>query len=397
MLKLSKILFTNEDSGDFSGAGTFQGGPYGFGYRHQLANSQIWPGTVDPAEDLPNNPSMWPAVHAQEQSDKEDYGSLESPEVYDDKQHLLPLEDEERDKLLDPKNDTEPSYFYVAERNASDALYRDLPGFPRMNTLTDPEDHVPEDQDSDREYPEEERYAVPNLLPSPREGDRGKPFGRGKYEDSSNLTLNKNTTDTNMYDPMNDEITNNKLDLLQKKNKSLNRWKETEQENRGHTNRDLVSNHLVAPQNFIKKSWGQNDYKKKLDEPDDVPIHAGSMGGALAHPVKHVPGPVNIYSNSSGYLKEAKTMKADKVPAKPKYEKYLPKDLEKKSPDETYGNGMGQTLKPYEFPAEDRKIKKHKPLEPEQNYIPYSYDRDRIDTIIQTKLFEKLAKLIGKD
>ena len=121
------------------------------------------------------------------------------------------------------------------------------------------------------------------------------------------------------------------------------------------------------------------------------------MGGALAHPVKHVPGPVNIYSNSSGYLKEAKTMKADKVPAKPKYEKYLPEDLEKKSPDETYGNGMGQTLKPYEFPAEDRKIKKHKPLEPEQNYIPYSYDRDRIDTIIQTKLFEKLAKLIGKD
>ena len=397
MPKLSTILFANENSGDFSGAGTFQGGPYGFGYRHQLAKSEIWPGTVDPAEDLPNNPSMWPAVHAQEQSDKEDYKSLESPEEYDDKQHLLPLEDEERDKLLDPKNDTEPSYFYVAERNASDAFYRDLPGFPRMNTLADPEDHVPEDQDPDREYPEDERYAVPNLLPTPREGDRGKPFGRGKYEDSSNLTLNKNTSDTNMYDPMNDEITNNKLDLLQKKNKSLNRWKETEQENKGHTNRDLVSNHLVAPQNFIKKSWGQNDYKKKLDEPDDVPIHAGSMGGALAHPVKHVPGPVNIYSNSSGYLKEAKTMKADKVPTKPKYEKYLPKDLEKKSPNETYGNGMGQTLKPYEFPAEDRKINKIKPMEPEQTYIPQSYDRDRIDTIIQTKLFEKLAKLISKD
>ena len=97
MLKLSKILFANENSGDFSGAGTLKGGPYGFGDRHQLANSQIWPGTVDPAEDLPNNPSMWPAVHAQEQSDKEDYGSLESPEVYDDKEHLLPLEDEERD------------------------------------------------------------------------------------------------------------------------------------------------------------------------------------------------------------------------------------------------------------------------------------------------------------
>ena len=108
-LKLSKLLY-KENSGDFSGAGTFQGGAYGFGNRHQLADSEIWPGLVDPKEDLPNEPSMWPAVRAQKGSDRDENDSLESSEVYDDRPHLLPGQDEVRDQLLDPENDIEPSY-----------------------------------------------------------------------------------------------------------------------------------------------------------------------------------------------------------------------------------------------------------------------------------------------
>ena len=397
MRKLSDILFANENTGDFSGAGTFQGGPYGFGNRYQLANSQVWPGLQDPEEDLPLNPSFKPAIDAQKDPKDTEYDSLESAEIYDDRPHLLPGEDVVRDELLS-KDDAEPSYFYEPlNEDPARVLYRDLPGWPPMNTLADPEEHVPEDEDLDREAPEEERYNVPQLLPGGREGERGIPFGHGPLNAPGDLNLQPGDmgNQMDMYDPMQPE--GNQLKLTQKRNQTLNRWKETTQVDKGHTNRDEVFNHLVKPVNYIKKSWGQQDYVKDLDSEDDVPLHAGAMG-VVAHPVKYVPGPVDIYKKgnpgySLGEAKEPKKMAKNKSESKRELEKYVPEDLDKKMPKETYGNGMGQVMKAYEFPREDRELKKVEPLEPEQSYIPYNYDRSHIDTIIITKLFEKLAKL----
>ena len=394
MRKLTDILFTNENTGDFSGAGTFQGGPYGFGNRYQLANSEVWPGLVDPEEDLPPNPSLKPAIDAQKDPKDSQYDSLESSEVYDERPHLLPGEDTVRDELL-LKPDYEPSYFYEPiNEDPARVLYRDLPGFPAMNTLSDPEEHVPEDEDLDREAPEEERYNIPQLLPGGREGERGIPFGHGPIDPPGALSLQPGDIgmQTSMYDPMQPE--GNELNLTKKRNQTLNRWKETTEVDKGHTNRDVVFNHLVKPVNYIKKEFGQNDYVKDLDSEDDVPLHAGAMG-VVAHPVKHVPGNVNIYKKGNpGYsLGEAKEpTKMAKKETKRELVDYVPKDLDKKVAKETHGNGMGQTMKPYEFPREDRELTKTEQPKREPVMTPYTYP-DKIETIVLTKVFEKLAKL----
>ena len=158
-----------------------------------------------------------------------------------------------RDKILDRDQDLEPSYFYdpeegiISERDAAAGLYRDMPGFPAMNTLSDPVEHVPEDEDPDREEPEEERYNIPKLLPSPREGERGVPFGHGPVNvpGQGMLTLEPGDigVQASMYSPTEPE--GNQLKLTQKRNQTLNRWKETTQIDKGHTNRDEVFNHLV--------------------------------------------------------------------------------------------------------------------------------------------------------
>ena len=405
MRKLLDILYTNENTGDFSGAGTFQGGPYGFGNRYQLANSQVWPGLADQEDkDNPDNPSLWPAIEAQRDPKDTEYQSLESSEIYDSRPHLLPGEDVVRDKILDKEEDIEPSYFYekdsdmINERGPSDILYRDMYGWPPMNTLADPVDHVPEDEDQDRESPEEERYNIPKLLPSPREGERGIPFGKGPVntpgEGLLELEPGDMITQGSMYNPMEPD---DGLKLTKKRNQTLNRWKETEEIDKGHTNRDEIFNHLVKPVNYIKKEFGQNDYVKDLDSPDDVPLQVGGQG-VIAHPVKHVPGNVNIYKKGNpGYsLGESKEPKmANKTKKERDLVDYLPKDLDKKFPEETYGNGMGQIMKPYQFPREDRKLKKHEPLKHDERYIPYSYP-DAVETIILTKVFEKLEKLSKK-
>jgi hypothetical protein len=399
MRKLFDILYTNENTGDFSGAGTFQGGPYGFGNRYQLANSEVWPGLQDPEEGLPPNPSLRPAIDAQRDPKDTEYESLESSEIYDSRPHLLPGEDMVRDEVLLKSKDIEPSYFYTPDFMNEDparVLYRDLPGFPAMNTLSEPIDHVPEDEDPDRTEPEEERYNIPHLLPSPREGKRGVPFGHGPVNVPGEGTLELQPGDigvqASMYDPMEPE--GNQLNLTKKRNQTLNRWKETTEVDKGHTNRDEVFNHLVKPVNYIKKEFGQQDYVKDLDDEDDVVIQAGGQG-VISHPIKHVPGNVNIYKKGNpGYsLGEAKETKMAKKEPKRELEDYVPKDLDKKVTKETYGNGMGQIMKAYQFPREDREIKKHEPLKPEQTYIPYQYDRSNIDVIILDKLFEKLAKL----
>lgn len=66
-VKLRNIL--REDSGDYSGEPSFQGGPLGFGGRQQLANPVTPPGLQDPAEKkyYPVVPSLYPVLFAQEE------------------------------------------------------------------------------------------------------------------------------------------------------------------------------------------------------------------------------------------------------------------------------------------------------------------------------------------
>lgn len=410
---IGRFLFKNEGIGDFSGAGTFQGGPFGFGNRYQLADSEIWPGLVDPALDTPENASLWPALKAQEEgdedSDLERFSNLESGVAYDNRNHISPLQDTERDDLLNPDHDTEPCYFYsddegeyVAE-DASRMLYRDLPGFPRMNTLADPEDQVPDDQEPGSED-EEERYDSPDLLPSPRDGAKGKPYGVGDVNDPTDLNLQKGAaTDTNMFDPMNpsDLDGGNELTLTKNRNQTLNRWKETDPNDIGHTNRDLVFNHLVKPVDFIKKSWGQTDYKKKLDEPDDVQMAVG-YAGVISNPVKHVPGPTNIYGRNNLYEAATKPMASTKDKSG-KREKFVPEDLDKAHSTETYGTGVGQILKRFEgrpdkFDGDRGEIKQVQRLPRDSSdRNPWNHDRETVVAMVQTALFKKLAALTDKE
>lgn len=181
-MKLSQILFTNENSGDFSGAGTFQGGPFGFGNKHQLAAHEPWEGLKD-----------------QEETDE----------------------------------------IFLKERSPSDILYRDLPGFPRMNTLAKPVDHIPHSPS------DEERYNVPDLIPPGRDGEAGEHFGFGPLEE----------------DPA---VLAHHTDWIKK---------ETESEHAGYTSSEIATN--------------------------SVPTHGGSMG-VIAKPIKHTPGPVDIYKKGSG-------------------------------------------------------------------------------------------------
>jgi hypothetical protein len=66
--RVGLAFILREDSGDYSGEPSFQGGPLGFGGRQQLANPVITPGLQDPAEEkyYPVVPSLYPALFAQE-------------------------------------------------------------------------------------------------------------------------------------------------------------------------------------------------------------------------------------------------------------------------------------------------------------------------------------------
>lgn len=268
-IELFHILY--EDTGDFSGAKTFQGGPFGYGGTKQIPNHEFWDGLRDreKEEKEKNNPNL--------------PKDIPQDELYD---------------LLEPEHATD-SPQYVTERHPSDILYRDLPGFPRVNTLANKVAHVPEDAESE----EEERYAAPKLIPRPREDARGVPFGRGKLTPPGELRMN-----ISAYGPGTDSTDDNGNELRLTGQKKLGRVA-TSQQAKGATNRDVVSNHLVKPVNWIEKEFGQTDYKKELEEEDDVPTQPGRVG-SIVHPVKHVPGNVDIYSKSKGYMRETISLAA---------------------------------------------------------------------------------------
>jgi len=114
--KLNKLL---EGPGDPSGADSFQGGPYGFGGHRQISG-------VD---------SSTKAVFDQEQDEI-------NQNI--DRSSWVTSKDRKR-PVGSPEN-------VLSEREASDQFYRDLPGFPKMNTLvrgkqfvpTPDEEHLPD-------------------------------------------------------------------------------------------------------------------------------------------------------------------------------------------------------------------------------------------------------------
>lgn len=149
-VRLGDLL--REDSGDYSGEPSFQGGPLGFGDRQQLANPVVAPGLQDPNEKkyYPFMPSLYPALFAQEQDE----------EIYDD----------------------------VALREYSrapgDILYKDLPGGPAMNSLEDPVDHVPRGEDPEGKL-DTDAYGVRHLVPTGRDDiDPGDQFMVDDLDDS---------------------------------------------------------------------------------------------------------------------------------------------------------------------------------------------------------------------
>jgi hypothetical protein len=160
-VRLGDLL--REDSGDYSGEPSFQGGPLGFGGRQQLANPVVAPGLQDPNEKkyYPFMPSLYPALFAQEK-DEEVYDGIEAAED-------MPL--------------TEYS------RARGDILYKDLPGGPAMNTLEDPVDHVPHGEDQEGKL-DTDAYGVQHLIPNGRDDiDPGEQFMVDDLEDSDVVGL----------------------------------------------------------------------------------------------------------------------------------------------------------------------------------------------------------------
>jgi hypothetical protein len=99
--KMSRDI-KKENSGDFSGAPSFQGGPYGYGGKAQMAK---------PESQVPK-----------------DFEEILGKAVENEIESLFGLSEE-----------------VISERDSSDANYRDLPGFPAMDTLVSKQTFVPED------------------------------------------------------------------------------------------------------------------------------------------------------------------------------------------------------------------------------------------------------------
>ena len=87
--------------------------------------------------------------------------------------------------------------------------------------------------------------------------------------------------------------------------------------------------------------------------------------------------------------------KSDKESTKRKLIDYLPKELDNKMPEKPYGTGgFASIVKKFAHGTEERDLKEVEPLEPEENYIPYDNGKPQeFDIIMQTKIFDKLAKL----
>ncbi len=241
-IKLKDIL---EGIGDFAGAASFQGGPFGYGRQRQLAKPDHRPELDDPANKHPE-------------------GGFNKPELdYDDRPHLLPHEDE---TLREP-------YLLNTEDVVTDpgrSNYHDYKGFPRMNTLVDPEPHIPSDQDPAREYPEDVKDNVRiSLVPT---GNDAEPdyWGYGSLDD-----------------PPSGEPDGYGNTLKLQGNPAANDWMSTTLGNRGDLGQSPDVDQLVRPHDYFR-DLDSGDDLNMLDDEDDVVTRPGTVATTSA-PRKMVP------------------------------------------------------------------------------------------------------------
>ena len=265
-----KTKLEERSSGDFSdyiggagrGAPGFQGGPFGFGGGKQLANYEPDPDLFDPNED--------PVLFNTYDGD------------YDDHPHLLPHEDETLRKLLygdtedDPRGPNLQQHENVIDDPGGKSR-RDGFGFPRMNTLSNKKEFIPDDMDQDRDFPEPNKDNLrADLIPTGKDDSKPEYFGYG--------TLDANDDDKMIPQGRFEEM------KVGSQNPSTNDWKSTTADNRGKIERNINYAQLVEPEDFVEELPGNQDEEDfiHLDDPEDVNNLPGSMG-VLVAPQRHAP------------------------------------------------------------------------------------------------------------
>lgn len=248
-------------SGDFSNPPGSAPSPYGYG-RAEVPFRQEWNGLNDKEET------------------KKPYQKYNDD--YDDHPHLLPHEDQ----MLRELTGNDPNR----------SKYSDLPGFPRMNSLTNKKNFIPQDQDQNRDFPEEVPNSTVKLIPTGKDDKKPEYWGYGslddlKPQDGLKLSMRKNTFE--------------QLNL--QGNPSANDWKSTTQQNLGNTQRDLQQNKLVNQHDFFIDIPGEDKNNlKKFDDNDDVITRPGSMGLTVS-PKNHIPngGDMTPPESLGRHIKEA--------------------------------------------------------------------------------------------
>lgn len=300
--KIKNLIF-NEAIGDFAGADTFQGGPFGYGADHQLKKVQHHKELTDP----------------EEQKKKRFYGNLDS--------------------LKDPPMQLD---LPLNEREASDILYRDLPGWPPVNTLSKPENFVPKDKNDNNEEIDMDTVSLTSLIPM------------NKLEKFGHRPLNPDNT--------------------------ANDWTETSGENIKNVTGDGRYNLLVHPENYQSDEYlDQISGFNRLNDEDDVNTRPGNMAN-LVMPKKYIQEPAPVYEES-----EMKTKEIKKFNELENKKNYIPK-LSKKTDKQKSGDGVALKTK-----KEASNIDKNEKLQP----YKYSSKPEELEKILE-KITEGIIHKIIK-
>lgn len=228
---VTAIPTLQEVIGDFAGSPGFQGGPFGFGKQHQLAVYDPDPNLFDPEEE------------------PVDFNRLDT----------------------DP-HDTPAAVGEGVINDPGRSYYRDLPGFPRMNSLANNRNFVPPDMDKDRDFPEE-RLKL-DLVPDGKDDKRPEYFGYGSLDNEKDWGFTA-------------------------VDETLNNWKATTRQNMGKIDKSVSYSQLVDPRNYEEELPSLRlpsitDEPNKLEDPDDVLTPSfGGMGRVLA-PKMHTPLPEGL-------------------------------------------------------------------------------------------------------
>jgi hypothetical protein len=253
-MKLFDILF-KETIGDLYGAESFAGGPFGIGGNLQLAKPNPLKSLVDPAEEEENKVS----------------GHLDNWYKYPPSNRTMPTPGKAHMSLKELKL---KDLLFIAERNESDMMFRDLPGWPRMNTLAQKRNFVPPGEGENQIDPDLQR--IP-LIP----GMVGKNSNKDAWYGTGPLNVN----------PLTQNPTPEKADdlnLVKQGAESVSSYKVSKPENRGILT--IKTNDLVDKQQFVPKPHGEDDdpMVHHLNDPGDVPSRPGTMS-YLTNPKQNVP------------------------------------------------------------------------------------------------------------